>query len=175
MQMEELSNHLINDPTLLKRKENANDCMTSTWQGPEKNTEPFIPRSQQVRQRKGQQVEGNEEYDYAVDPNTGWRFYKGSRENCRQLRRDRGPICRQLRHRRQSGTKTPWKTSNWNSQHSSSPDDWSFFSESGQVSVALEKNLHPTDGECEQYTHKYSTYRVAHSMITFHHASTREH
>ena len=33
-----------------------------------------IPRSQQIRQRKGQQFEGNEEYDYAVDPKTGWRF-----------------------------------------------------------------------------------------------------
>ena len=38
-----------------------------------------IPRSQQVRQRKGQQFEGNEEYDNAVDPKTGRRFYKGSR------------------------------------------------------------------------------------------------
>ena len=28
----------INDPTLLKRKENANDCATSTWQEPNKNT-----------------------------------------------------------------------------------------------------------------------------------------
>ena len=27
-----------------------------------------IPCSQQVRQRKGQQLEGNEEYDHAVDP-----------------------------------------------------------------------------------------------------------
>ena len=26
---------------------------------------------------------------------------------------------------------------------------------------------------CEQYTHRYSTHRVAHSMITFHHANTR--
>ena len=26
---------------------------------------------------------------------------------------------------------------------------------------------------CEQYTHNYSTYRVAHSTITFHHANTR--
>ena len=38
-----------------------------------------ILRSQQVRQRKGQQFEGNEEHNYAVDPKTGWRFYKGSR------------------------------------------------------------------------------------------------
>ena len=40
-----------------------------------------IPRSQQVRQRKGQPFEGIEEYDYAFDPKTGWRFYKGSRAN----------------------------------------------------------------------------------------------
>ena len=33
-----------------------------------------IPRSQQIRQRKGQAFEGIEEYDYAVDPRTGWRF-----------------------------------------------------------------------------------------------------
>ena len=37
-----------------------------------------IPRSQQVRQRKEQQFEGTEEYDYAVDPQTSWRFYKES-------------------------------------------------------------------------------------------------
>ena len=75
MQMEELSNHSINDPTLLKRQENANECMTSTWQGPTRNV-GTIHRSQQIRQRKGHPFEGNEEYDYVVDPKTGWRFYK---------------------------------------------------------------------------------------------------
>ena len=40
-----------------------------------------IPRSLQIRQRKGQQFEGNEEYDFAVDPRTGWRFHKGSQGN----------------------------------------------------------------------------------------------
>ena len=35
----------------------------------------------------------------------------------------------------------------------------------------LEKNLQPTDGRCEQYTHKYSTYRVAQHD----HISSREH
>ena len=38
----DLSNHSINDLTLLKRKENANDCTTSTWQGPSKTTEPSL-------------------------------------------------------------------------------------------------------------------------------------
>ena len=45
-----------------------------------------ILRSQQIRQRKGQEFEGIEEYDYTVDPRTDWRFYKESREICRQLR-----------------------------------------------------------------------------------------
>ena len=39
---EEHSNHSINDPALLKRKENAKDSMTSTWQEPNKNTEVFL-------------------------------------------------------------------------------------------------------------------------------------
>ena len=45
---------------------------------------------------------------------------------------------------------------------------------SGALERALSAEM---DGEgarkCEQYTHKYSTYRVAHSIITFHHANTR--
>ena len=44
-----------------------------------------IPRSQQIRQREGQQFEGHEEYDYGVDPKTGWRF-------CRHLRQGRGQL-----------------------------------------------------------------------------------
>ena len=36
------SNHSINDLTLPKRKENANGCTTSTWQGPSKTTEPSL-------------------------------------------------------------------------------------------------------------------------------------
>ena len=74
IQKEGLSNHSINDPTLLKRKENAkrlhDEHLVRTQQ--EKRD---IPRSQQIRQRKGQQFDGNEEYDYAVDPKTGWIFY----------------------------------------------------------------------------------------------------
>ena len=33
---------LINDPTLLKRKENARDYTTNIWQGPSRNMEPFL-------------------------------------------------------------------------------------------------------------------------------------
>ena len=62
-----------------------------------------IPRSQQLRQRKGQQFEGNEEYDYAVGSKTGSTDSRG--ETCTHLRQDRGQTCKQLRHRRQRGTK----------------------------------------------------------------------
>ena len=40
-----------------------------------------IRRSQQIRQRKGQQFEGHEDLDYVVDQNTSWRFYRQSRGN----------------------------------------------------------------------------------------------
>ena len=73
----DLSNHSINDLTLLKREENAkqlhDEHLARTQE--EKRT---IRCSQRVRQRKGQQFEGIEEYYYAVDPKTSWRFYKGS-------------------------------------------------------------------------------------------------
>ena len=38
-----------------------------------------IPRSQQIRRRKGQQFEGHGDLHHVVDPNTGWRFYRQSR------------------------------------------------------------------------------------------------
>ena len=38
-----------------------------------------VLRSQQRRQRKGHQFEGNEDCDFVGDPKTGWRFYKQSR------------------------------------------------------------------------------------------------
>ena len=72
-----------------------------------------IPRSQQVRQRKGQQFEGIEEYDCAVDPRTinqrreTCRLCTDSRgETCRHLRQARRPTCEQLRPHRQRGTKS---------------------------------------------------------------------
>ena len=54
------------------------------------------------------------------------------------------------------------------------PKPWRMviFSELGRFRLPGEK-IQPTDGECEQHTHNYSTYRVAHSMITFHHSNTR--
>ena len=51
---------------------------------------------------------------------------------------------------------------------------WRFVKKILRVGVSfgcLEKNLRPTDGECEQYTHKYSTWRVAQHD----HISSRKH
>ena len=46
-----------------------------------------------------------------------------------------------------------------------------FFSELGQVSVACRKTSSQPTGVCEQYTHKYITYRVT----QHNHISSREH
>ena len=42
-----------------------------------------ILRSQQVRQRTEQAFKGIEEYDYAVEPRTGWRFFEQHEGKCR--------------------------------------------------------------------------------------------
>ena len=62
----DLGNHSINDPTLLKRKKK---CKRLHDEHLARTQEEYrtIPRSLRIRQRKGQQFEGNEEYDYAVD------------------------------------------------------------------------------------------------------------
>ena len=129
-----------------------------------------IPCSQQIGQRKGQQFE-NEEYDYAVDPKTGWRFYKGRLETCRQLRQGRRPTCRQLRHRHQSGTKPIGRRTIGILNILQALTIGDFFLRVRTGFGCLEKNLQPTDGGCEKYTHKYSTYRVAQHD----HISSREH
>ena len=117
-----------------------------------------IPRSQQIRQRKGHQFEGNEESDYVVDPKTGWRFY-------------RGPTCKQLRHRRQRGTKPIERLAIGILSILQALTTGEFFLRVRTGFGCLEKNLQPTDGVCEQYTHKYSTHRVAQHD----HISSREH
>ena len=89
-----------------ERKENANDCMTSTWQGPKKNTE------------------GNEEYYYAVDSKTGWWFYRHSLGNLQTSSSGSRAKLQETSSSSSTWDQTHWKTSNWKSQHSSSPDDW---------------------------------------------------
>ena len=58
-------------------------------------------------------------------PNTGWRFYRQSRDSRANLQAASSSSS--------TWDQTQWKTNNWNSQHSSSP------------SVAWERNLQPTD------------------------------
>ena len=95
----------------------------------------------------------HEDLDYAVDPITGWRFYKRSRANLQTT----------------SSSRAKWDQTHCKT--SESPDDWRIFLRVRTGFGCLEKNLQPTDGRCEQYTHKYSTYRVAQHD----HVSSREH
>ena len=155
----DFSNHSINDLTLLKRKENANDC-NDEHLGRTQKEYRTIPRSQQVRQRKGQSFEGiDEEYDYAVAPKTGWMFHKGSRRRtCRQLCQGHGATCRQLRHRQQIGTEPIGRRT------------IGILSILQALTIGGEKP--PANRRrCEQYPHKYSTNRVAQHD----HISSREH
>ena len=148
---EDLSNHAINDLTLLKRQEKAKDCTMSTWQGPKKKIS--IPRSQQVRQRKGQQFEGNEKYDCTVDPK---KQVGGSTMG-------RGPSCRQLRHKCQRGTKPIGRRA---IGILSIPQALT-----GQISVAWRITSSQPMEDVNRYTQKCSTCRAAqHDRI-----SSREH
>ena len=61
----------------------------------------------QMQKEEGQQIEGNEEYDYAVDPETGCRFYRQSRANLQTASSSSS-----------TWDQTQWKTRIWNSQHS---------------------------------------------------------
>ena len=78
------------------------------------------PRSQQIRQRKAQAFEGIEEYDYAVDPRTGWRFFQESREIWRQFR-PRQQIGIETIGRRAVGIPSMVKHTSW------SDDSWNIF------------------------------------------------
>ena len=164
---EELSFHSIADPTLLKPKVNARDCTTITWQEPNKKTEIFLAV------KKLGPFEGHGELDYAVGLNTSTRFYRQSRRILQTSESGSRAILQSSFVIVVNVGPNLWKTSNWKSQYSSSPHDLGFFPELGQVSVAWGKASSQPTVRCEQYTHKYSTYRVAHSIITCHHANTR--
>ena len=85
----DLSNHSINDLTLLKRKENANDCTTSTWQGPSKTTEPSLAVNKYVKEKNNSSKESKNSTTRLTLKQAG-----GSTKS-------RGETCRQLRHRHQ--------------------------------------------------------------------------
>ena len=131
-----------------------------------------LPRSQQVRQRKGQQFEGNEEYDYVVDPEQVGGSTKGRGETCRQLRQDRGPTCRQLRHRRQSGTKPIGRRAIGILSILQALTSGEIFSELGQVSGAWRKTSSLPTGSVNN-TPTNTARAELHRTITFHHANTR--
>ena len=159
-----------------------------------------IPRSQQIRQRKGQQLEGHEDFDYVVDPNTGWGFYRLSWGNLQTFASgSRANLF-------SSNSRTLWWINNCariDGARVVFPYDWKEFvfqkilengliaggkqSKEGRQTIFLtplnsfgedaeEKStqwwLHNSQGSALWTVHhKYSTYRVAHSIITFHHAN----
>ena len=107
----DLSNHSINDPSSLKRKENANDCTTSTGQGLSKTTEPSLAFNKCDKEKKRSSKESKNSTTRLTLKQAG-----GSTKS-------RGETCQQVRHRRQKWDRTQWKTSSRNSQHFSKSDD----------------------------------------------------
>ena len=102
-----------------------------------------IPRSQQIRQREGLQFEGNKENDY----------------------------CRQLRQRRQRGTKRIGRRALGILSILQALTIGEIFLRVRTGFGCMENNLQTTNRVCEQYTHKKSTYTVA----QHYHISSREH
>ena len=149
MQKEELSLHSINEPTLLKQKRECKRLQDEHLARTQEKKRT-IPRSQQIRQRKGQQFEGNAEYDHAVDPKTGWRFCRQSRGNLQTTSSGSRANMQEVLSSSSTWDQTHGKTSSWKSQHSPSPDDWWFFSDSGQVSVAWRKTSSQPTGRREE-------------------------
>ena len=85
------------------------------------------------------------------------RFYKGSRGNLQTT----SSGSRQLRHRRQIGIEPIGRRAIGILSILQALTIGEFFLRVRTSFGCLEKKLQPTDGRCEQYTHKYSTCRVA--------------
>ena len=83
---------------------------------------------------------------------------KSCGETCRQLRQDRGPTCKQLRHHRQRGTKPSGRRAIGIHNILQALTTVQIFL---RVRTGFGLLGEKTYGLCEQYTHKYSTYRVA--------------
>ena len=146
MQKEELSFHSISDPTLLKRKENANDCTTSTWQGPKKNTGPFLTVNKQDSE-KDNNLRATKNMTTQLTLKQVGGSTKSHGETCRKLRQGRGQTCKQLRHRRQRGTKPSGRRAVGILSILQALTIGDFSSElAPRISVALEENLQTTDG-----------------------------
>ena len=152
-----------------------NRMQTIAWRAPGKNStriQRHSSKSTNKNSEKDTNLEGNEVYDYAGDPETGWRFYKQSRW---YLQTNWSGSQANLQTASSSTwDQTQWKTSKWNSQPSSSPDEWWFFLRLRTGFGCLEKKP-PANRRSEVWTvHPQITARTGlHSMITFHQANTR--
>ena len=130
-----------------------------------------IPRSQHVRQRKGQQFEGKEEYDCAVDPRTGWRFKKQHQGNLAPS----SPSSSSTNLDRNN-----WTTRSWNSWHSSQFDNSGFVFLNFKTSFGWpgdKISRQPTGGVDRQTSHKtcLSTCSSSAQSAHMHIHSPREH
>ena len=148
---------------MLKRKENAKECIAGK-----------DPRSFQIHfshsnktAKKTPFLRATENVTTWLTHRTSWRFYKRSKGSL--LTNSSGS--RAFLQAASSSSST-WDQTFWNSQYTSSFDDWWIFSDLGQVSVAWWKtSSQPTVGVNRTPTNTALT--DLHNVITFHHANTR--
>ena len=130
-----------------------------------------IPRNQHETALRTT-IRGHRRTWLRVDPKTGWSFYKGSRINLQTTSSGSQANLQTASSSSSTWDQTHWKTSNWNSEHSSSPDDWWFFLRVWTVSVAWRKTSSQPTGRVNS-TPTNTARTELHSMITFHHVNTR--
>ena len=140
-----LSNRQI-DPTLLKRTENARNYTANSWQGPRRNIEPFLEASKWDKEQNNSSKEW-EEYDHAVDPRTGWRFYKPAQGNLLPSSPSSSSTNWESNH---------WTTRSWNFWPSSRSDH--FFSDRTSFGWPGDKLPDNRRGVVRQNTHSHDTF-----------------
>ena len=152
---EDLSNHSINDRTLLKRKEKTNDCTTSTWQGLSKTTEPSLAVNKYDKEKNNSSKESKNSTTRLTLKEAG-----GSTKS-------RGETCRQLRHRRQRGIRPIGRRAIGILSILQVLTSGDFFSQLGEVSVAWRKPSSQPTG-CVNNTPTNTARTKLHSMIQVH-------
>ena len=123
-------------PDLVQAKRECKRFMTSTWQGPKKNTEPFLAVN---NSEKDTNLRTTKNLTTWLTLKQVGGSTKGRRKTCRQIRQDRGPTCKQLRHRRQRGTKPIERLAIGILSILQALTTGDFFSELGQVRLLGEK------------------------------------
>ena len=163
----DLSNQSTNDPTMFQTKRECKRLHDEHLARTQEEHKAIL-RSQQIRQRKGQQFQGNEEHDYAVDPKTGLEvLQRVAGKPADNFARIAGQPAHSFVIIVYVGPNPVEDEQSEFSAFFKSLTIGEFFLRVRTGFGCLEKNFQPTDGRREQYTTNTARTEL-HSMITFH-------